>query len=375
MGIFGTDCIPVFTEFALQVGFQEVEVLRLAAGIVAVDDMPVFSDAVFEFRIVSDVILEPCFAVFNRRGAFEADAVRTMADEKFAVRIDEPPFAVVFHGAEEACGFKGRAVRPAAPLVPTFRTRMSFQILILQCDTGDKIGGVLHLSGPVTMDELAVGVDEREEILRLDLLGVVAGVFVMRDDAFHFHVDWERRRETEDQEANDVCRIDRFRGAAHGAADFDRIAAHSKKFDGHFLFFSGDGNRQRAAFAGGEFDGFLQAVGLSVGSRIVNAEADGLHTVGDVFQCKGDICVWRDIPFAVRGVERDARPLALRLQMDKKTAFAEPLGAGLAVFDEFFRNGFLKIVEGHGWLCVNACAEEHSENESVFVQSIHVVPL
>ena len=356
VGHFGTELVPILSEFAFQIGLQEVEVLRLAACIVAVDDMPVFSDAVFEFRIVAHEILEPCLAVFNRRGAFEADAVRPMADEELAVRIDEPPFAVVFHRAEEARGLKGRAVRPAAPLVPAGRAWMSGQILFLQRDAGDEIGGVLHLSGPVAMDELAVCVDEREEFLRLDTLGFVAGVFVMGDDGFDFKFDREGRREAEHEEADDIRRIDGFRRTAHGAADFDGIAAHAEQFDGHFRILAGDRNRQRATLAGGQFDGFLQAVRPSVRSRIIHAEADVLRVFADVFQRDGDARVGREIPMAVRRVERDARPLALRLQMDVETAFAKPLRGGLAMFDEFFRNGFLEIIESHGRLRVNTCA-------------------
>ena len=353
---FGTEPVPVLSEFTFQIGFQKVEVFRLAAFIVAVDDMPVLSKAVFEFRIVSCEIFEPCLAVFNRRGAFKAHAVRPVADEELAVRIDEPPFAVVFHRAEEACGFEGRAVCPAAPLVPSGRAWMSFQILILQCDTRDEIGGVLHLSGPVTMDELAVCVDEREEFLRLDTLGFVAGVFVMGDDGFDFKFDREGRREAEHKEADDIRRIDGFRRTAHGAADFDGIAAHAEEIDGHFRVFAGDRNRQRAALSGGQFDGLLQAVHPAVRSRIVHAETDVMRVFSDVFQRDGDVRVGGEVPFAVWRVKRDARPLALRLQMDVETAFADPFRGGLAMFDEFFRNGFLEIIESHGGLCVNTCA-------------------
>ncbi len=86
-----------------------------------------------------------------------------MREEQATFGVDEPPFAAMFFGAEEAGGLELRTGFPAAVLVPVIWAGVSGEIFGLGVTTLLKFGNRVRFARPVFVQVLAEGVNEGEK--------------------------------------------------------------------------------------------------------------------------------------------------------------------------------------------------------------------
>ena len=106
-------------------------------------------------------------AELDRAGAVShADAVRSVGPEQMPLRGDEPPLSVDLFRVEMPRALERRTIQPPAVSVPVLRAGIGRQIGFFVLDPLRELIVRVDFSRPVFVLELAVAVDEREELLR-----------------------------------------------------------------------------------------------------------------------------------------------------------------------------------------------------------------
>jgi len=194
-----------------------------------------------------------------------------MREEQAAVRVHQPPLAVVLLRAEKSAGVELRSLRPAAIPVPILRAGLCGEFLGLGLPALSQFRQRMGFSGPVLVLELAEGVNERKE------RGGIPGprgrgcVGAGGADVVHLENAGLFRPVHEEQDLGDIRGIDGTRTAGG-----HRIAPHAKQLAAQRIIAGApQGDLQRAALAGAERECAVDTVPRAIGSRVVNAAIQG----------------------------------------------------------------------------------------------------
>jgi len=99
--------------------------------------------------------------------------------DRYISFVNEPPFALVFLGAEESGRLELRAILPPAVAVPSLGAGVVFEVLFLGLRAFFQVFFVSSFPRPVRVDELAELVDERKEGLGIHGLQLAFGADVV----------------------------------------------------------------------------------------------------------------------------------------------------------------------------------------------------
>ena len=297
---------PLRSVFARQVGLAKREAIG-GLPLIAAHDRAAAGEKLLKLGPLAGKILEPGLPSFNGRLFLKGHAIHAVGEEQAAVRVHQPPFALVFFRAEKAGGLELRAGPPAPEFVPFFRPRPGGQVRGFGGAFGRQIGQRLRFARPILVAVLAKRVNKRKKRRGVGgpggRRGVVAGGMNIGDGEELILLGFGH----EYQQLRHVGGIHGVRSAAR-----DRVALHAE--ESAFEFVVRRSFQHHVEFAllsrrQGHFP--VGAMVLAIRPRIIRAAGDGDGIGTGVFDRKNNLAVRRKVPMPLGRGQGDARPVGL----------------------------------------------------------------